>query len=426
MRYREFKKNIREATLATSTPTSVPGYINAVNSLLAKNEPIPFGDSGQEVLQPEPNQKINNLQSVIKGKINGVDKTLPATKIFKSQTIKGDKKSYNKGSVLEGIFGATLFVRLVANKTISVPQVVEYISKRMPISGIDKQKSNVANDNISLVVKLKPGDYEALRDVKVLNALQKNISAVIGFSNQEDFAGLAQDFLKNKKVDSVKVIADGVSQETVSKVDVIVAWEGNEKKFEYSVKTDDVKQFDQVSTGGAKDDISLEERWDKQEEYWNTWGIDISNAENDFIDSPSYIQAYDWSYQEAAKVLKVGLQGEDKEKRTIQTLFNRIQQGAFKDQPNVRTVDFSASGYKVLNFNKLNDFVEQINLTANFKKDKAPGQPYAQPRVIIEDAQGREFLQLRLYSGQGKLTNLIEKGPLLDEIVTVKKVKTKK
>ena len=105
-------------------------------------------------------------------------------------------------------------------------------------------------------------------------------------------------------------------------------------------------------------------------------------------------------------------------------MFKRIQQGAFKDQPNVRTVDFSASSYKVLNFNKLDDFVDKVNLTAIYKKDKAPGQPYAQPRVIIQDAEGREFLQLRLYSGQGKLTNLIEKGPLLDEIVTVKKVKT--
>ena len=424
MRYREFKKNITEATLAGSTPTSVPGYINAVNSLLAKNQPIPFGNTGKEILQPEPNQKIDNLQSVIKGKVDGVDKTLPATKIFKSSDIKGDRKSYNKGSVLEGIFGATLFVRLVANKSIGVPQVIGYITRTMPESGSDTKQSSIAKDNISLDIKLKPNDYQAFRDPKVLNTLTKNISTVTSFSNQEDFAGLAQDFMKNKKVDSVKVIADGISQETLSKVDVVVAWEGNTKTFEYSVKTDDVKQFDQVGTGGAKDDISLEERWDKQEEYWNTWGIDISNAEEDFTDAPSFITAYDWSYQEAAKVLKVALQGQDQERKTIETLFKRIQQGAFKDQPNVRTVDFSASSYKVLNFNKLDDFVDKVNLTAIYKKDKAPGQPYAQPRVIIQDAEGREFLQLRLYSGQGKLTNLIEKGPLLDEIVTVKKVKT--
>ena len=54
----KFCKKIAEAqTLGRSTSTSVPGYITAVNNLLATNQPIAVGPEGIPVV-PKPNQRL--------------------------------------------------------------------------------------------------------------------------------------------------------------------------------------------------------------------------------------------------------------------------------------------------------------------------------------------------------------------------------
>ena len=62
MRYREFKININEATIAASTPSSIPAYIDNLNQLLATNQVIPAGKQGEISIVPEPNQKVTVLQ----------------------------------------------------------------------------------------------------------------------------------------------------------------------------------------------------------------------------------------------------------------------------------------------------------------------------------------------------------------------------
>ena len=100
----------------------------------------------------------------------------------------------------------------------------------------------------------------------------------------EEIKTLTAEFKNNGTVDSVKVISDGVTDAKSSKVDVEVVYlndkgESKTVRYERSVKTGGVKQFGQVTAGGAKDEddagklITREERYDLQEQFWNDFKL---------------------------------------------------------------------------------------------------------------------------------------------------------
>ena len=191
-------------------------------------------------------------------------------------------------------------------------------------------------------------------------------------------------------------------------------------RYERSVKTGGVKQFGQVTAGGAKDEddagksITREERYDLQEQFWNDFQIDISASENDFVDWPDYVEAYDFTYAEAAKQLDDRLQGDKEEKETVKIIFDIIKKHGFGDRPNAKTVDFGPKGYKVLDYKKLDDFIAKTDLKVKFVKEQK------RPSISIQDQKGNDFITIRLYKGETKMTNMIERGPALEKIIKVK------
>ena len=191
-------------------------------------------------------------------------------------------------------------------------------------------------------------------------------------------------------------------------------------RYERSVKTGGVKQFGQVTAGGAKDEddagksVTRAERYDLQEQFWDDFQIDISASEDDFIDWTDYVEAYDFTYAEAAKQLNEKLKGDKKEKQTVQIIFDVIKKHGVGDRPNAKTVDFGPKGYKILDYKKLDEFVSKTDLNAKFiKNQKRPG-------VSIQDQSGADFVIIRLYKGETKMTNMIERGPALEKIIKVK------
>ncbi len=56
----------------------------------------------------------------------------------------------------------------------------------------------------------------------------------------------------------------------------------------------------------------------------------------------------------------------------------------------------------------------KTDLNAKFiKNQKRPG-------VSIQDQGGTDFVTIRLYKGETKMTNMIERGPALEKIIKVK------
>ena len=415
---------IREEIVSKSTDSTK--YINAVQALLAKGGEIPFGPKGEIRMDVEPGTKLTKgLDTVIQGTINGKKDAYVAGKIHKDAVKDSDSEKWNTGNVTEGIFGAGIYTALGLSRAITVPQLQTFLSTKLKGNG-KTVHGNVrkTGDKISLMVNLSQNNYNALIDPKVLKKLEKHIQSVVDYVNSEEITELDKMFQANRTIDDIKVIADGVSEEDVSKVDVYVKYDDGETRFERSVKTGDVKQFGQVSTGGAKDTgrtaLSREERFDLQQDFWETWGIDISKAEQNFYDAETFITAYDHSYNEAAEQFKWLLKGTGNEDKVIQQLIKSIQFHAYRDNPNAKMINFDKKGYMVLDFAKLTGMEKELDLTADFIRTTKKDDVRARPELHITDNNGNVFLIFRLYVSKDKITNLIEKGPLLTKITKVK------
>jgi hypothetical protein len=422
---------LREAMVSTaSSPESAAMYIQSINNLLKKNKPIQVGGQKKDkkMFTPAPGQQITSFKDSLKGELNGVTTTIKAGQIYKSEEIKGAKADYNKGNVAEGIFGAGIYLALITPaRSISTNILTSFILRSLTDkNGIAISGTNTrTKDKVSLSVRLSENNFTALTDSKSLNTMQGEIQSIVDYVNGEEIAELEKSFAENRKIDDIHVVADGLSDEDTSKVDVYVKFADGVVKYERSVKTGNVTQFGQASTGGAKDTLSTEERYDLQEEFWSTWGIDISRAQKDFEDSErDFLQAYDFSYKVAAEELAKLFTTNKKEKNNIPEFIKTIQYHAYRDNPNAKMIKFSKEGYTVLDFKKLDNFVDKIDLKAVYnppaeRKTSSGDYVRARPEIHIVDQEGRKFMSFRLYATEKKVTNLIEQGPLLTKITRV-------
>ena len=103
-------------------------------------------------------------------------------------------------------------------------------------------------------------------------------------------------------------------------------------------------------------------------------GVNISAAENDFLDVPSLKDAFDFSYKAAADDLDKELKGDKRERITLRNLFRATQNYA-----GAKVVHIYSGGYRIMDFKKLDSLVNSTNLKAIFN----PADNF--PRVSIID-----------------------------------------
>ena len=426
---------IKEAMVGTSTDASK--YIPSIEKLFAKGGNFPVGGKpGKFTVDVKPGTKIDNgINTVIGQDAKGKD--IKVGHLYKSDIIKGSNTaSYNKGNVVEGIFGAGIYLALITPaRSISESILSSFCVRSLAgQNGKNVKGMNTrTKDKVSLSVRLSPNNFAALTDSITMRDMAGEVKSVVDYVNGEEIQELEKDFANNGTIDNIQVIADGLSDENTSKVDVYVKYNSGVVKYERSVKTGNVKQFGQVTSGGGKDDLSMEERYDLQEEFWSTWGVSISASQKDFEDSETnFLDAYDFSYKVAAEELNKLFSTNKDEKNNIPEFIKTIQYHAFRDNPNAKMIKFTNKGYVVLDFKKLDDFVDKINLKAVYNppaKRKTSSGDYvrARPEVHIVDQEGNKFISFRLNvqgaDKQGKnfkkVTNLIEQGELLADITKV-------
>ena len=156
--------------------------------------------------------------------------------------------------------------------------------------------------------------------------------------------------------------------------------------------------------------------------FWEQFGIDISGkstgkdeegneqgeVEEYFMNDPSLANAFFYTYEEAAKMIDVGLKSDRREKKFLKQIFNAVKQKA-----GAKIVHTYDKGYTVMDPDKLDDFVDTVNLGAEFD---GTGK---RPRVLITDQDGEVFIKIELEVQESKTLNAINMGDLLKELTTV-------
>jgi hypothetical protein len=399
--------------------------------------------------------------------------------LYKSPDIKGaDTKPYNTGNVTEGLFACAIYLRLRNAKDISVAELTSFMENELKGNGITqpaeaadsvtkwpgtKELPNPIQDNLRLFVKLSANNFKPLQDKLTLMGLETHIGAIVKYVNTVEINHVQEVFTNNNLVDQITVRAAGTEDEKTSKVDIDIVYKNENTKnnieatYSRSVKSGSVDQFSQESTGGAKIDSRaklkgadakdkekvINSRWELQKEFWESFGIDISAAKDPFKqhwlkvwdkyeagekmyhkteapDAPDFAKAFEFSYAEAAKQFQKVLSGDKKEKKQVETFFKKLQWHARRDDPNALVTNFDdkKGTFEELDFNKLDAKIEKANLTAEIGTNlRSPGKPTKRPVIWIVDANNPKvkFMQFRLFKSESKITNLIEKGPLMRE-----------
>ena len=178
-------------------------------------------------------------------------------------------KRQNYGNVAEGVFAAALAARFTGGRTKrdSTAYDVYSILSRLSPSPIPGKKSSravlqtsapnavagVGSDTIITEITLAKVNMDFLINPNNREALLDYVIAALTYANRESVRQWVRTIYTNGRRDTVKIMADGVSNERTSKIDVKVSITNKEQgqlkgvNINASIKADDVKQFGQVS-----------------------------------------------------------------------------------------------------------------------------------------------------------------------------------
>lgn len=359
----------------------------------------------------------------------------------KSFTVLGSKSNIektfvnptaNKGEVAEGILGAAMFAKFVSRTsggigTVTVDDIwnTVYNLKRTgqdQYSKTVKDTDNKIADQVTFMLRLKSAPYAALTDPAQqanYTELAQSAAAYVNSSHAERYS---KYFYTNGKADIIRVVSDGVSDETGRKTDIELeifdhrTGKMRKGKLNISLKAGPVKQFGQV--GGIE--------FKSMRELWGRFGINVDNLEAFYTDMASTDPqgALGVMYEKIADYIAKSVAGDDDvdEYDLIKNVASAINYFATLDDPSVSLVQFGTKGrYKVLRFSAIADKLRAVNLSAKYIGTKATPEVH-----IFDTVSGATLISVRAKrtfneKGAVYIRNIIEKGPLLDELGAVTK-----
>jgi hypothetical protein len=435
MRSREF---ILEAQVSAK-------YLGAINTVLRSLSPseLPLEPKTKQYpgvvsFIPDPDQQISNLRDTLTGTINGVKVTVPGSWIHKSDVIKNifsNKAStelvVNQGEVAEGYHATAAFARLI--KRPSEPITIDDLTNLIPrlnnntplILNKNEVSSKIA-DEFHLTIALKPGTWKAFKDPRTVDLMGKILDSIIVDANAET-SRFADRFASNQRFDVVKVVGDGVSEETTKKTDIRFENEAEKKFADYSIKVGTTKQIHQVGGGAVsgKRAISPEQRFDiLQNTLFNGEGrfhlADISAAKDKFVKAKTPLEGQVIAYQAAVASLNQNLQSDDAEKNFLKNLITALKYWIGRDDPDVKLKQFTDKGILILDAHKIDQLyaMQNIDLVAEYTPTKTV------PRLTVKDKiSGKALVTIRTkQSESGYVRNYVEKEDLFVDLTQIKNI----
>ena len=355
----------------------------------------------------------------------------------------------NRGELAEGVLGAATFARIIKRPgtPITYDEVLKII-KSLPktdTGGTIERKAKgkgkgAVTDIVRLTVRLGPNTYKDLIDVERLTAdklMNSYIKSTVQFVN--DYTKLYANYFEfNGRPDEIEIVSDGVSENTDKKTDVFMVYQdedGNRilKHFDISLKAGTVKQFGQVGTGRSTTD--LEQRFDNMMKLFTQFGLnpsDFKYSAKTFAkkDEETNVKFLRHIYKQAAKQFKALLAGDDNETEYsfLTTLSDAVTYFGTSNDPNVKLLQLDKGRYYLLDFRKMRRKLDEVDLDIIYREagpDKLPMIHFIDRNLYKEKAGvGAQWklLTLRLKSDHGYVRQILEKEPLLKQLISVRAV----
>lgn len=340
---------------------------------------------------------------------NDKDRT-PLSQIMRTAEFGGSKG--NKGDMAEAIFAIAIAEKFRKRaKIISEQDVLKTINMLQVNKAHQRFSWNVPNlnpmieDKLNLEINLSIPNIQALTNQANLPRLGNIIQSSVKYANSATVQQLATMIHDNNKFNTIDVKAVGAIMQLESKVDVLVHVDGKPVDINVSLKADQVKQFGQV--GGAG--------YEKQEMLWmSLFNMSPKAYEAKYyqtlkMKNNDHLQAIAAIYKDMA--IDVSNAINSNPSRMYREISEGIKWYMTMRDPSVTLVQLSRKEALVYQFQNL-----EILLTG--QKLKAVYIDKANPQVDIKDSHGKTLFSVRARRDGNYIRNVIEKGPLLTELVS--------
>ena len=334
----------------------------------------------------------------------------------------------NRGEVSEGILGAAMFAKFSKREpgeevgtitSVDITNVLDALQSQGDDTysvTVNDAESDVA-DTISFVLRLKTAPYQDLMNPLKRKLLTNELNSAAAYVNSPMAERYSKYFYLNGRADEINIMADGAASESEKKSDVWVGIRDKNGamrtlKLNASLKVGGVGQFGQVGGSNIESMTKL----------FGYFGIDVTPYVDKFEQArgKDQFQAIEYMYRQITDELQSRLAGNDdtEEARFVDQVAHAVTHFATLGDSNVELVDFDKGGFKVLRFKNLQYKLRNIDLTASYTGK-------TRPEISIHDVENpkKELISIRCKVENKKsgpyIRNIIEKGPLLEEITKV-------
>jgi len=332
----------------------------------------------------------------------------------------GGKSKGNRGDMAEAIFAAAIAARFMHKNTAVLPSQVIALIKEIDRNPSTRTQSKIYDspnenpkimDKVTFELGLAKSNLEALTDDSVLKTLGNIVNAAIKYANSSIVTSKSKLLYTNNQCNDIRVIADGVSNQTGTKVDVRVKIDDKPTNINVSLKADDVKQFGQI--GG--------DSFEAQQKLWNKLlGLNVDDYEKKYYAEKNEKKgdAVDKAVRAIGKVYSGAAEMFNKNKNK-EALYKKLADGinyfATLGEENVTLVQLAKEEAQIYKFDKLQESLKDVNLTAKFNTSKK------YPEINFQDENDLALITIRIKletKPKFYLRNYIEKGKLLSNLAS--------
>ena len=344
----------------------------------------------------------------------------------------------NVGEIAEGVFAAALAARFITRSesnttTDQIQRILQALnvgavggSSKGTYTGFAPNKDIPEKDRIELSIVLKNNNMKFVSDPKNFPAMDAYMRAAIQYADRQVVRDWVETIYTNGRVDTVKVMADGISDSTTTKIDVKVKITNDKEDLSQvdinvSLKIDQTALFGQVSG----------HEFNRVSEFFST-GIqeNMGQEQQQYESIVDKKQKLKYIYEKAAEKLisKLRLNPQEAKSalgRGISLFATRDNAGAvdIKGGNKVQLIDLNKGEATIYDFKNVAALLQNYNFDVKYNVSTDGDMP----TIIIEEREtNQRLIQFRaMYQNKKKANgqkylyfrNYVEKGAFLKELI---------